>query len=128
MANVCQTIRAPDRVLQCLSHDSCEKCEHVESGATAVAVHTETDSFGPVMWLAVCQPCLDKDMNELFDFPCIDCKEKKKVSEMRQWRWYDFYAAQGDEPLNVCDPCWNKPKHVSRKQRDHDFEYEELGY
>ena len=50
---------------------------------------------------------------------------------MRQWRWYDFYAPQGDEPLEICKCCWEAPKHQERMLRDRqneDAEYNETRY
>jgi hypothetical protein len=35
-----------------------------------------------------------------------------------EWRWYDFYAAQGDEPYYICSLCWELPKHQTRMSND----------
>lgn len=45
-------------------------------------------------------------------------KQVKQQRDTISWRWYDFYAAQGDEPLTVCKECLVKPKHVSRVKKD----------
>jgi len=34
------------------------------------------------------------------------------------WKWYDFYAAQGDEPLRICYACQKLAKHKTRVRRD----------
>jgi hypothetical protein len=57
MSNVMSYV-VGERVARMVAHDSCDKCEHVEvNPSLAVKVYTETDSFGPVGWYAVCKEC-----------------------------------------------------------------------
>jgi hypothetical protein len=119
MANICEVKKGTAAVARYINHPCCEKCEHVEAGELAVAVFTETDTFGPVDWCAVCQACLDASEEELSLDQCHDCHEKVPNKDMLQWRWYDFYAPQGDEPLYICRSCWGKTPHQSRMEQDH---------
>lgn len=104
-------------------------CEHAEADASTVAyVHYEKDSFGPVSSYACCEACSKKadDEENSETYVCVDCKETKPQRDGIQWKWYDFYAAQGDVPLFVCDCCRPKEAHqarVARDQRDYDEEF-----
>jgi len=118
MANVCSVITASHSVMTYLKDERCERCEHVHAGEAVVAVHTETDTFGPVNWMAVCQACHDESQNSIALDPCHDCGEKIPEKDMRQWKWFDFYAPQGDEPLYVCIVCWDMKKHQDRMNQD----------
>lgn len=120
-----------------LDHPYTEHCEHILAAtACAVAVLCEDDSFGPLTRYAVCKACHDKAKAEHNAqlVTCCDCKQHKPRSDVRQWRWFDFYAPQGDEPLDVCKACWDEPKHQSRlaqdrmdaqaeRDYDHDYDY-----
>ena len=56
---------------------------------------------------------------------CDDCKQARARKDTIEWRWYDFYAPQGDEPLVICTECQSKPKHVKRVAKDEaDYRYE----
>lgn len=126
MANIC-TIVTGSGMDRYLGDDRCEKCKHVMAGEPAVAVHTETDTFGPVGWMAVCQACHTESQESLSFDPCHDCKQKVPEKDLRQWRWYDFYAPQGDEPLYICGKCWGEPRHQKRIARDRQEEEDEFG-
>ena len=104
-------------------------CEHVEEGISPVyVVVTEQDSFGPVGETAFCEACFAKAKAEEAEEEvfCPDCKQNVKKADTRTWKWYDFYAPQGDEPLIICKECWLKPKHQSRMARDEEEREEEL--
>lgn len=59
---------------------------------------------------------------------CCDCKKSKFKYLTREWRWYDFYAPQGDEPMTICNECWTKPRHQERLARDRQELSEEMGW
>jgi hypothetical protein len=100
--------------------DMMDPCEHLKEGDKAHVVHTETDSFGPVGKIALCEQCenerieVEKQETEF----CYDCKQEKPKPNVNEWRWYYFYAPQGDEPLLICNDCWDKPKHQHRMKKD----------
>ena len=119
MANVMSVKFGQEAILRALGTDG--ECEHVEHDCTtAYAVFCEDDSFGPVGRYVVCKDCYLKEKqeeDERIDY-CQDCGKALPQKELRVWRWYDFYAAQGDEPLVICDECWKAPKHQWRLQKD----------
>lgn len=41
-----------------------------------------------------------------------------KRKDGAEWRWYDFYAPQGDEAPFICFACRALPKHLARVARD----------
>ena len=96
-------------------------CEHCESDISqAFVIAKEMDSFGPVASHVMCKACFaiaqeEEAKEEVF---CADCKTTVLKSEALEWRWYDFYAAQGDEPRIICKTCWSLPKHQHRIERD----------
>lgn len=49
---------------------------------------------------------------------CNDCKQDKFKYLTGEWRWYDFYAPQGDEALIICDCCWKLTRHQRRLAED----------
>lgn len=98
-------------------------CKHVnkKSAATKGAgFFYERDSFGYVFVEIVCGTCREKGLREIAEsmVVCADCGKEHPQKETRQWRWYDFYAPQGDEPRIVCNTCWALPQHVDRMARD----------
>ena len=97
-----------------------DRCEHVENGVLAVVAAGEFDNFGPVGVELMCQECFDRMKEEEMSRTvfCHDCKTEKPKKECCNWTWFDFYAAQGDEPLTICNDCWSKPKHVHRMHVD----------
>ena len=77
-----------------------------------------------------CPSCIQKD-NEAYEnelVGCCDCKTLKPRKEIRSWRWYDFYAGQGDTPWNICTDCWGKPKHQYRMAKDAEDRAQEMRY
>lgn len=104
-----------------VSDDRTDRCEHVETDSKlAYIVLAEDDSFGPVLRNVVCKACYDahtaEEDAELHT--CEDCKCTVPRALGVFWRWYDFYAPQGDEPLFVCDKCLTAPKHIERRRKD----------
>lgn len=96
-------------------------CEHVEADMSKCSVVvTEMDSFGKVGEVALCADCMKKCDEEegKEEVYCGDCKQTVLKSASREWRWYDFYAPQGDEPLIICKECLIKPKHIMRVKQD----------
>lgn len=105
-----------------------EECEHVTKGtAKAFALFCEDDSFGPVHRYLACKACHDEEKakDDASIVVCADCRGKKLKSQTRKWRWYDFYAAQGDIPTIICLDCWNKPAHQQRMAEDQEDRREE---
>ncbi len=104
-------------------------CEHVEKDRTvAYRVYREDDTFGPVGRHVVCKECFEKEEDQPFHSPCEDCGQLKPSSEMKSWKWYDYYAPQGDEPLYICVECIKLPKHLERKRRDDEERQKEDDY
>ena len=107
--------------------DSC--CEHVEADPSC-ATHNrcEKDSMGTVASYVCCAECNEKAeiaADEELE-TCHDCGQEKPMKEITLWRWYDFYAPQGDEPLPICDSCRELPKHIERVKRDREMLEEEM--
>ena len=108
--------------------EKCGGCEHVEGDASkAYIVSYENDSFGVVDGYCQCEECFnssqEKEDNELYS--CTDCGSKHPKKDMTVWTWYDFYAAQGDVPLYICQTCKTADKHVNRVRKDkEDYEWE----
>lgn len=102
-------------------------CEHCENDITqAFVIAKEMDSFGPVSSHVMCKACfaIAKEEEGKEKVTCMYCKETILKSASKEWRWYDFYAAQGDEPTVLCQACYDSPRHQSRMARDRQ-EYEE---
>lgn len=117
-------------VARLVGQASTDLCDHVLADPSkAIVVHRESDSFGPVGDLALCKECDDAAKAEKAAevVICPDCHKEVKVGDTRTWKWYDFYAAQGDEPLVICRECWQAPRHQSRMARDAQARDEELG-
>jgi hypothetical protein len=92
----------------------------MDAQAQAYASLNEDDSFGPLTRYVVCLDCYTQHIEDHNNQKtcCQDCKQLKLNRDMRQWKWYDFYAAQGDEPMDICNECWTQPKHVNRMAKD----------
>lgn len=108
-------------------------CNHVSRKKLnkGVGFFYERDSFGYVFAEIVCEGCRDKGMREIAESieVCADCGQEHPRKNTRQWRWYDFYEPQGDEPRIICNGCWELPKHVERMARDKaDREFEFGGH
>ncbi len=99
--------------------DQC--CEHCQLDPNlAVMLLKENDSFGIVSSYVVCSECLEEhdreeDEEQVF---CQDCNMKYPKKNTIAWKWYDFYAPQGDEAIIVCDSCRSKEKHLDRVDRE----------
>lgn len=96
-------------------------CGHVQKDPSlAVANLKEMDTFGPVGTHVVCAECYDQHLAAKGEetHVCKDCGQVHKASAGIAWRWYDFYAAQGDVALRICNPCRLLPKHQERVRRD----------
>lgn len=105
-----------------------EVCEHLKVGDQCYSIG-EQDSFGPVTRFYECAECHEKSLEEeeqelVF---CNDCGKEHPRKETTEWRWYDFYAPQGDTPLTICDSCWKASKHQQRMARDAADEEREFG-
>ena len=99
--------------------DSC--CPHVEQDPSCAAYNRkEMDTFGPVATYVCCEACNaeaeEREGEELIT--CHDCGQEVKAKDALKWKWYDFYAPSGDEPLDICKACWVKEKHVERRRKD----------
>ena len=95
-------------------------CEHCEEDPSKVyAVFYENDPWGREGH-CLCESCYDKAIEEEGEeiLTCHDCGAEHPKKEMRIWRWYDFYAAQGDEPIIVCPKCRVAEKHIQRVRKD----------
>lgn len=105
--------------------DNC--CDHVNEGSQPLyGYKAEHDSFGFESY-GMCEACWteakEQEMKE--EITCRDCKKRHPKSEVLLWKWYDFYAAQGDEPIPVCHGCLKKPVHQARMKQDlEDYEWE----
>jgi hypothetical protein len=104
-------------------------CDHVNNDHSLLhRVSYENDSFGKEGY-GVCKDCAEKhDLEEGGKkVICKDCKTEVAVKDTITWKWYDFYAAQGDIPLIICRECTNKGTHLRRVQRDREDQDEEFG-
>ena len=107
-------------------------CPHVEADPKcAYYARCEFDSFGIVGASVACKDCDKKDEEEAGKLTviCADCGEPKPMNQCHEWRWYDFYAPQGDEPRIVCKKCWELPRHKERMKKDaEDADWEHRRY
>ena len=94
-------------------------CDHVKVGTKAHLVG-EQDSFGPVTRFLYCTECYNKAKEEEGNEPvfCDDCGKEVPKKNTFEWRWYGFYAPQGDEPLIICKDCKGGEKHKKRVEAD----------
>lgn len=109
--------------------DGC--CEHCVTDVNlAYAISSEKDSFGTVGSYVTCKECFDKANEEEGEKEvfCHDCHMTVKKKDSIQWRWYDFYAAQGDKPLTICNTCRGKEKHQQRVTKDNEDREAEEDY
>ena len=102
-------------------------CEHVTVGMKVHLVG-EQDSFGPVTRFLYCVECYNKAKEEEEEelVFCDDCGKEVPKKNTIEWKWYDFYAPQGDEPLTICNDCKAGEKHKKRVEDDkskRDLEY-----
>lgn len=57
-------------------------------------------------------------LDDYEDVVCCDCLKTVFVKDTTEWKPYDFYAPQGDEPLCICNECKGAKKHRERVARD----------
>lgn len=101
-------------------------CEHVQEHPEMLYVITrENDSFGVVGEYGECQSChaASQDAIDSEEVVCHDCGKTVCRSHTISWKWYDFYAPQGDEPMIICKDCRELPRHRNRVKQDR-LEYE----
>lgn len=106
--------------------DFCEHCS-AKDLSKAVGYFYEDDSCGPVGRYIVCAVCRDenKEAEGNQSTCCHDCKLTVLTKDTINWKWYDFYAPQGDELLVICKDCQSKEVHVKRVAKDQaDYESE----
>lgn len=97
------------------SEDS-DKCSHVEADpSVAHTVHTEDDSFGPLVRHVVCKTCHEAIMESAED-ECTDCNGTFKLTDLTEWNVWDDDAGVTHEHL-LCEECKNAPKHQARVAR-----------
>jgi len=104
-----------------LGDDRTERGDHVDQDpSTAFVLEGEQDSFGPVSRYVSCEQCYRDSQEERRKelVRCDDCKLAIPSENVRTWKWYDFYAPQGDEPYHICESCWDAPAHVARMKKD----------
>ncbi len=104
-------------------------CKHVEQDSTKLyKISREHDSMGSESY-GMCKECCDKaqEYEDNQEDTCHDCHGTFKMKELKEWRWYDFYAPQGDEPLLICDTCRQSEKHIERVRKDKADYDEEFG-
>jgi len=129
--NWMSTKSSPSEVSRWLADDRSDRCDHVEeSPQLAYAVLCEDDSFGPVNRYVVCEQCYRDclDEEDAREVVCRDCKKVLPMGECFEWKWYDFYAPQGDEPLIICLECEKLPRHKQRVAEDNKAYNEEMAY
>lgn len=111
----------------------------VDNAAVAASILAYKDEYGSIMFgWDIPGDCIamgysdaiqelvenrDNYRNEVVT--CPHCGRGVKRSQLRTWKWYDFYAAQGDEALVLCDECWGEKTHQNRIAKDRaDYEWE----
>lgn len=95
-------------------------CEHVEADSKKLyRISREHDSMGSESY-GMCEECWNKaeEYEDNQEDTCHDCHGVFKMKELKEWKWYDFYAPQGDEPLLICESCQQAEKHVERVRKD----------
>lgn len=102
-------------------------CDHVVADPALLhVVSYENDSFGQEGY-CMCESCWTaaQAAEDEVEYVCEDCKQSVKLKDGRFWKWYDFSAAQGDEPLFICNTCRKGETHVNRVRQDRqDYERE----
>lgn len=103
-------------------------CEHLAAnpdlpGTTFI----ENDSFGYVGTSANCKDCAEKVIEQGLkkEVRCNDCSKMFLRGDAIEWVPYDYYPAQGDEPLFICHGCEAEERHQRRVEKDQkDYEGE----
>ena len=110
--------------------DEYDHCEHVKVGERAYRAVYESDCCGTVGVYACCKECsenLDKQEDEEL-VTCDDCGQEFQRKDTSEWKPYDFYAPQGDEPMIICKACRVADKHLARCRKDRADYNAEFGY
>ena len=100
--------------------DEFDHCEHLSVGVKAYRAVYENDCCGTVGVYACCKECsdaLDKQEDEEL-VTCDDCGGEFQRKDTHEWKPYDFYAPQGDEPMIICKTCRTADKHLARVRKD----------
>lgn len=95
-------------------------CEHVEANPELLyRISYENDSWGREGY-CLCEACAKQADEEegKEQVVCHDCKQSFEKKDTFTWKWYDFYAPQGDIPLTICNGCRTGQTHVHRVARD----------
>lgn len=103
-------------------------CDHVENDPSLMfCVSYENDAWGREGY-CMCQSCTEnaEEAEGQEMVTCHDCGQEFQKKDTIEWRWYDFYAPQGDEPLTICEGCRHKETHLERRRRDRADLEEEL--
>lgn len=113
------------------AHNIEDECEHVQNHPEMLyVISRENDSFGIVGEYGMCQSCY-RQMKENINNEkviCHDCHQTVNKGDTISWKWYDFYAPQGDEPMIICNHCRTLPKHKQRVIKDREEYEEEIEY
>lgn len=106
-------------------------CIHVtEDPSLLFIISSENDIWGSESH-CLCEECYEKIEVAvgLESVVCHDCYLTWPRKDTISWKWYDFYAPQGDEPLIICKECQKKEKHLQRVATDKaDYEDEMNDY
>lgn len=95
-------------------------CTHVQKNPVLLhVVSKENDSFGNES-SGFCEPCWTKiqHAHRMELVHCYDCSMAVPRHSTIEWKWYDFYPAQGDVALTICTPCQGTEKHARRVAKD----------
>lgn len=105
-------------------------CEHVEKDSSKLyMISAENDPWGREDY-GICEECANKlkETEDNEQVCCSDCKKMFPRKETITWKWYDFYAAQGDVPLTICNTCRTAEKHQTRVANDRADYMHEMGH
>lgn len=104
-------------------------CKHVEKDPSLLHIISyENDSFGKEGY-CLCEAChqeAQKTRDEETEV-CHDCHQDFQRKDLMSWTPYDYYPAQGDEPIYICVGCQTHPTHRDRIARDQDDYRAEFG-
>lgn len=105
-------------------------CEHLKAdpdlpGTTFI----ENDSFGYVGTSAKCKACAEEviEQERQGTVCCNDCSKMFLRGDVIEWVPYDYYPAQGDEPLFICHSCKVEERHQRRVEKDQKDYEDEIG-
>jgi hypothetical protein len=120
-------LSAEKRAKKVLEHGGCDHV--IQDPNLLYVIQYENDSFGREGYCS-CQACYEAGQVEAGQriVTCQECHGEFPKSETMTWRWYDFYAAQGDEAMVLCKTCYAGPKHQARMEKDRQDADEEHAY